>query len=391
MNLMSKYHCEEALAVINGPLMKELDIHRCGGINRTKVQLFELGGRGGRQFALVVGDLYAEKEPRPAKQSRILLEECELPKIPGIEPCDDYMNGSRVKQADSRLKPPHQTSCFVSDETSLKALLQWYAGKADFAQKQPANDSVTLERARVEKAAQDAGFDINPVLEDGWLIFRSTLFQGLTGVAVKGPGSYKVRLSDARWGAKVAKDCSHTVLLQDGPWPALVEDVGKFEELYLLLMRAAVLARLLSAAPLAAFKTRSTTLPATTEAERLVVQRVGQDVFRQALMEYWQGRCAVTGLDVVPLLRASHIKRWAKCNSDAERLDVFNGLLLAPHVDALFDGGWVTFVDTGEIRISEKLGAEQRGKLGISGQEAVAGLADQHKVYLAWHRANLFR
>ena len=77
------------------------------------------------------------------------------------------------------------------------------------------------------------------------------------------------------------------------------------------------------------FREQSRTLPEVTEALRLVVQRIGQDLFRAAVVDYWQGRCGVTGLDVVPLLRASHIKPWSKCATDEERLDVFNGLLLA--------------------------------------------------------------
>ena len=39
------------------------------------------------------------------------------------------------------------------------------------------------------------------------------------------------------------------------------------------------------------------------------------------------------------MLRASHSVPWAACASDAERLDVHNGLLLAAHWDAAFDAG----------------------------------------------------
>ena len=53
------------------------------------------------------------------------------------------------------------------------------------------------------------------------------------------------------------------------------------------------LARALPLAPLREFEKRSRGLPRTTETERLVVQRVGQDVFRAALMDHWGGRCAV--------------------------------------------------------------------------------------------------
>lgn len=391
MSRLPKYHCEEALAVINGELATELAIQRCNQLDRTKVHLFAIGAPGGRQFGLVVGDLYAAKGSDPAKQSRILLERCHLPEIPGVEPCEDYYNGARATQADSRLAPPNQSSCLVADAAALKELLRWYAGSAVSPSPKPTGDLTALEQAKVEKAAQDAGFDISPVQEGAWSVFRSTLFQGLVGVAVKDGSSYKVGMSDTRWGTKAAADCDHVASLQEGPWPVLVEDVRAFEALHQLLMRAAALGRVVGEAPAEEFKTCSTDLPKSTEAERLVVQRVGQDIFRRALIEYWQGRCAVTGMDVVPLLRASHIKPWADCETDAERLDVFNGLLLAPHLDALFDGGWVTFLDSGDIQISATLNSANRTLLGISGSEVISGLTDRHKSYLEWHRDHRFR
>ena len=85
---------------------------------------------------------------------------------------------------------------------------------------------------------------------------------------------------------------------------------------------------------------------------------------RQSLIAYWQGLCAVTGLDVLPLLRASHIKPWARCESDAERLEVFNGLLLAPHLDALFDGGWISFDDNSGVLVSPELSGDRQARLG---------------------------
>jgi hypothetical protein len=43
-------------------------------------------------------------------------------------------------------------------------------------------------------------------------------------------------------------------------------------------------------APLRVFEDKVRDLPRKTEAERLVVQRIGQDIFRAALMTYWDGR-----------------------------------------------------------------------------------------------------
>jgi hypothetical protein len=59
---------------------------------------------------------------------------------------------------------------------------------------------------------------------------------------------------------------------------------------------------------LRAFQERTQHLPRTTEAKTLVVQRVGQEIFRAKLMEVWGGRCPLTGIDEPALLRASHIK-----------------------------------------------------------------------------------
>ena len=83
---------------------------------------------------------------------------------------------------------------------------------------------------------------------------------------------------------------------------------------------------------------KTASLPRTTEAERLVIQRIGQDIFRDALMDYWGGRCPLTGITEPALLRASHIVPWADCD-DAQRLDVHNGLLLSALWDAAFDRG----------------------------------------------------
>ncbi len=99
---------------------------------------------------------------------------------------------------------------------------------------------------------------------------------------------------------------------------------------------------------------------AATEVERLVVQRVGQDVFRAALMDYWGSRCAITGCAEPLLLRASHIKPWAQCATDAERLDVYNGLLLAAHLDAAFDAGLIDFDDAGQLRFAERFSPADR-------------------------------
>jgi predicted restriction endonuclease len=50
-------------------------------------------------------------------------------------------------------------------------------------------------------------------------------------------------------------------------------------------------------------------------------------------------------------LIASHIKPWRSANNQ-ERIDGSNGLLLAPHVDLLFDRGLISFTDEGSLLVS---------------------------------------
>ena len=91
--------------------------------------------------------------------------------------------------------------------------------------------------------------------------------------------------------------------------------------------------------------------------------RVGQERFRAKLIEYWTG-CAITECQAIDILKASHIKPWRHSNNN-ERLDVYNGLLLIPNLDATFDSGLITFNDAGEIIISPFLNDKDYKILGI--------------------------
>ena len=101
-----------------------------------------------------------------------------------------------------------------------------------------------------------------------------------------------------------------------------------------------------------------------TEIETLIKARQGQGRFRQKLLEQYPS-CPLTGLDIQPLLIASHIKPWSVCNNN-ERLDPFNGLMLAPNIDALFDKGLITFDTDGTIKIHPTIDSENQKRLGIS-------------------------
>lgn len=128
-----------------------------------------------------------------------------------------------------------------------------------------------------------------------------------------------------------------------------------------------------------------------TEVERLVKQRIGQDTFREALMDYWDRTCAVTGITVPEMLRASHAKPWVECESDEERLNVFNGFLLSANLDALFDRGLISFDENGKILISSQVSEQQRQLIGLTDEMALRWLAPEHNPFLAWHREIWFR
>lgn len=94
----------------------------------------------------------------------------------------------------------------------------------------------------------------------------------------------------------------------------------------------------------------------------------------------------MTGITERALLRASHIKPWADC-TDAERLDVHNGLLLSALWDAAFDRGLVSFADDGSVLASPRLGEKERDALGLAKTLPLQGLRDAHRVNLALHRS----
>lgn len=123
-----------------------------------------------------------------------------------------------------------------------------------------------------------------------------------------------------------------------------------------------------------------------TEVERMVRQRVGQNKFRDAMLGYWGSACAVTGVSVTALLRASHAIPWAACKSDAERLDVFNGFLLSADLDALFDSFLISFDSQGQILFSSSVDQQQLESIGIITNMRLRWIDDKHEAYLVQHR-----
>ena len=94
-----------------------------------------------------------------------------------------------------------------------------------------------------------------------------------------------------------------------------------------------------------------------TTRQALINARLGQGQFRADLEGRWNGVCAITGCGISAILRASHIKPWSKC-SNQDRLNPANGILLAAHIDALFDCGLLSFADDGAMLVSAQIADE---------------------------------
>lgn len=122
-----------------------------------------------------------------------------------------------------------------------------------------------------------------------------------------------------------------------------------------------------------------------TEKSMLINARVGQGEFRQKLIDKWHG-CALTGFRDTRFLVASHIKPW-RASDNRERLDSFNGLLLLPNLDKVFDLGFITFRQRGEIEISRML--EDESLLGVSKDMRIQ-LDDAHQEYMEFHREYVY-
>lgn len=125
-----------------------------------------------------------------------------------------------------------------------------------------------------------------------------------------------------------------------------------------------------------------------TEKDSIVKSRIGQGIFRKGLIEYWHG-CAISQCPLTWMLIASHIKPWRDADNQ-ERLDPFNGLLLLPNYDKLFDLGYISFNSKGKIMYSRLLDKFDRETIGLTNNLHLVKLEEQHLKYLKYHNDNCF-
>lgn len=122
--------------------------------------------------------------------------------------------------------------------------------------------------------------------------------------------------------------------------------------------------------------------------------RSGQTEFRKNVMQEFNGKCLVSGVDESNLLVASHIKPWAACDKkkEKEHVNPQNGLLLSTLYDRLFDQGYLTFDENCNIIYSTWLSEENRARLALRlAPEYVFNLTEERKKFLIFHQKFIFK
>lgn len=128
---------------------------------------------------------------------------------------------------------------------------------------------------------------------------------------------------------------------------------------------------------------------------REIKVRVNQNVFRQIVLANYNGKCALTNIDLPELLVASHIIPWSE--NESERLNPANGICLSSLFDKAFDSGLISFQNSGEIMFSQRLKSNVGKRYFTDYFEPVRGkcLTPPQKYelnphFLEWHRDMVF-
>jgi hypothetical protein len=122
---------------------------------------------------------------------------------------------------------------------------------------------------------------------------------------------------------------------------------------------------------------------------QLTKSRRGQGIFK-ANVRLVENHCRITGVSNIKHLRASHIKPWSVSNND-EKLNGYNGLLLSPHVDHLFDRGFISFKDSGGLLVSKELNPNVLAQWSIQADQNVGEFKSSQCEYLDYHRETIFQ
>jgi hypothetical protein len=126
-----------------------------------------------------------------------------------------------------------------------------------------------------------------------------------------------------------------------------------------------------------------------TQKATLVMARRGQGIFRNRVRMI-EKSCRVTGVTAETLLIASHIKAW-RDSDNQERLDGNNGLFLSPHIDKLFDSGFISFAKSGSLLVSPLLDHDVLAKWSIDPTENFGRFNADQAYFLDHHNTFKFQ
>ena len=254
----------------------------------------------------------------------------------------------------------------------------------------------------IEKIANDSGWNICTQLDDDVCIFNNSYFLTAVHITLDEDNNFLISFSDKVKLLEIVNTAG-TQQIALGDDALVVGDtiIAKNKgALAKILYRASELIYSEPSNPLREFEeevekeiidlnAKGEIL--TTEREATIKQRVGQDKYRMAQLKYWGNACAVTGCDVEVVLRASHAKPWSDCETDAERLDVYNGFLLSADLDALFDKGFISFTFDGEIMVSPRIPNKQREILHLTSDLKLRWIQEEHYKYLDYHHKYVWK
>lgn len=123
--------------------------------------------------------------------------------------------------------------------------------------------------------------------------------------------------------------------------------------------------------------------------------RQGADIYRKKVIDHMP-QCPFTKISDERLLIASHIKPYAICMKEGredQAIDYLNGLALTPTYDKLFDQGYITFTDDGELLCGTQLTPLTWEKLSINpnAKNKLRIYPEERAEYLKYHRAYVFQ
>ena len=119
--------------------------------------------------------------------------------------------------------------------------------------------------------------------------------------------------------------------------------------------------------------------------------RVNQHFFRDMVLTNYDGKCALTGIDLSELLVASHIIPWAA--NEQERLNPANGICLSSLYDKAFDCGLISFQNDGHVifsaRLASNVGKDYYSRYFLPVKDSVLATPQKYELnprFLEWHR-----